>query len=115
MNCEKAHTYVSIFLLYLTTRNGGRVKYLIDLKHTIFRIPLQNIKTFRESFFNSLKQALVVFVGLLFLLGSLEFIMGIIQRRSTVILGSGDIATAFVGFALMFVAKFLESLQKKSE
>jgi hypothetical protein len=103
-----------VFYSYIPLgKNGGRVKYLIELKHTIFRIPLQNLKSIREPFFDSLKQGMVVFVGLLLLLGSLEFVMGMIQKRPIILLNKGDIATAFVGFALMFAAKFLEKLNSK--
>jgi len=39
--------------------------------------------------------------------------MGIVQEKSNTILDKLDIATALVGFILMFAAKFLEKLQGK--
>ena len=63
--------------------------------------------------YDSLKYGLTVFAALLFSLGLLEYIMGIIQGKPTTLLYRLDIATAFVGFVLMFTAKFLEKLHGK--
>ena len=62
---------------------------------------------------DSLKHGLTVFVALLFSLGLLEYIMSIVQGKSATMLDELDVATAFVGFVLIFAGKFLEKLHGK--
>jgi hypothetical protein len=83
------------------------------MKSSLHRIHLNNLKSFREPLFDSLKHGLTVFAALLFSLGLLEYIMGIIQGKPTTLFDKLDIATAFVGFVLMFTAKLLEKLHGK--
>jgi len=91
----------------------GGLKQIISTKPSLYRNHFNKIKSFRELLYDSLKHGLTVFAALLFSLGLLEYIMGIIQGKPITLLDKLDIATAFVGFVLMFTAKFLEKLHGK--
>ena len=91
----------------------GGLKQIISTKPSLYRNHLNNLKSFRDPLFDSLKHGLTVFIIILLLLALLEYVMGIVQEKSNTILDKLDIATALVGFILMFAAKFLEKLQGK--
>ena len=84
------------------------MKEILSTKLSLFRDHFNNLKFFREPLFGSLKHGLTVFVALLFSLDFLEYIVGIIQEKPTTLLDKLDIATALVGFVLVFTWKFLE-------
>lgn len=89
------------------------MKQVLGTKSSLYRNHFNKIKSFREPFYDSLKHGLTVFIIILLLLALLEYVMGIVQEKSNTILDKLDIATALVGFILMFAAKFLEKLQGK--
>ena len=91
----------------------GGLKQILSMKSSLHRIHLNNLKSFREPLVDSLKHGLTVFIILLFLLGFLKYVMGIVQGEPNTVLDMLDIATAFVGFLLMFAAKFIEKLAGK--
>ncbi len=70
---------------------------------------LRNVENYKEPVVDSLKQGLIVFVALLIMLFILNYFTSIVHARSIKMLNILDIATALVGFALVFGWKFLES------
>jgi hypothetical protein len=89
------------------------VKQLIDVKRTFFQAYIKNFKVFVQPLLDSLKQGLTVFVALLILLALMELLVSVFQTKPASILDSLDLATALVGSALMFAAKFLKELSSK--
>lgn len=92
----------------------GGLKQKLSIIPFLNQIHSDNPKSFIEQLLASFKDGLTVFVALLLLLSFLEYVMGIIQGKPTTILDKLDIVTAFVGFVLMFVGKFLERLYGKN-
>lgn len=86
---------------------------ILGIKSLLHRINLNNLNSFRGPLVDSLKHGLTVFVALLLLLGLLGCIMGMVEGKLTIVFDKLDIATAFVGFILMFAAKLLEKLHGK--
>lgn len=95
------------------TNYGGWVKQLIGTCQILLRNQLQNIDNFKKPLVDSLKQGFVAFVAFLVILGILNYFTSIVHARSVKMISILDIATALVGFVLVFGGKFLESLHGK--
>jgi hypothetical protein len=89
------------------------VKQLIETKQTYFQIYFESLKSLRQPILDSLKHGLSVFVTLLILLALMNWLVGVVQTIPTNIFDFLDLATALVGSALMFAAKFLKELSSR--
>ncbi len=86
------------------------MKQFIGTCQILLRNQLQYLDNFKKPLVDSLKQGFVAFVAFLVMLSVLNYFTSIIYTRPVKMLNILDIATALVGFALVFGGKFLESL-----
>lgn len=89
------------------------MKQLIGSSQKIPWFSLRTFNSFKKPLADSLKHGFIVFLLILLLLSILELTLSIVNGKSVQFFTSGDIATAFIGFMLIFTGKFLEKVYGK--